>query len=77
MFHFLGAKTGRPSGFSGVGRWIALRVGTVDSAFNELGFNEISEFLNIHFFITDFFNKDITMKEDKILLFLGPLNFAK
>ena len=27
---------------------------TVDSAFNELGFNEISEFLNIHFFKTDF-----------------------
>ena len=28
---------------------------TVDSAFNELGYNEISEFLNIHFFITDLF----------------------
>ena len=27
---------------------------TVDSAFNELGYNEISEFLNIHFFKTDF-----------------------
>ena len=27
---------------------------TVDSAFNELGHNEISEFLNIHFFITNF-----------------------
>ncbi len=28
---------------------------TVYSAFNELGYNEISEFLNIHFFKTDFF----------------------
>ena len=27
---------------------------TVDSAFNELGYNEIFEFLNIHFFKTDF-----------------------
>ena len=26
---------------------------TVDSAFNELGYNDISEFLNIHFFKTD------------------------
>ena len=50
---------------------------TVDSAFNELGSNEVSEFLIIHFLITDFFNKDITMKGDKILFFLGPLNFAK
>ena len=49
----------------------------MDSAFNELGFNEISEFLNIHFFKTEFFNKDSTMKGDKILFFLGPLNFAK
>ena len=29
-------------------------VSTVDSAFNELGYNEIPEFLNIHFFKTDF-----------------------
>ena len=50
---------------------------TVDSAFNELDYNEISEFLNIHFFKTDFFTKDITMKGDKILFFSGPLNFAK
>ena len=28
---------------------------TVDSDFNELGYNEIFEFLNIHFFITDLF----------------------
>ena len=27
---------------------------TVDYAFNELGYNEISVFLNIHFFKTDF-----------------------
>ena len=27
---------------------------TVDSAFNELGYKEISEFLNIHFFKSDF-----------------------
>jgi len=26
---------------------------TEDFAFNELGYNEISEFLNIHFFKTD------------------------
>ena len=45
---------------------------TVDSAFNELGYTEISEFLNIFFF-----HKDITMKEDEIFFFLGPLNFAK
>ena len=51
---------------------------TVDSAFNELGHNEISECLKIHFFKTNFFfNKDIIMKGDKILFFLGPLNFAK
>ena len=50
---------------------------TVDSAFNELGYSEISEFLKIHFFKTDFFNKDITMKGDKISFFPGPLNFAK
>ena len=49
----------------------------MDSAFNELGYNEISVFLNIHFFKTDFFNKDITMKGDKISFFFGPLNFAK
>ena len=49
---------------------------TVDSAFNELGYNEISDFLNIHFFITDFLNKDITMKGDKFF-FPGPMNFAK
>ena len=29
-------------------------VSTVDSAFNELGNSDISEFLNIHFFKTDF-----------------------
>ena len=51
-------------------------VGTVDSAFNELGYDEISEFLDTHFFKTDLFNKDITMKGDKILFFLGPLNLA-
>ena len=28
---------------------------TVDSAFNELGYNEISELLNIHFLKSDFF----------------------
>ena len=50
---------------------------TVDSAFNELSYNEILEFLNIYFFKTDFFNRDITMKGDKILFFSGPLNFAK
>ena len=50
---------------------------TVDYAFNELGYNEISGFLNIHFFITDVFNKDVTMQGDKLLFFLGPLNFAK
>ena len=50
---------------------------TVDSAFDELGYNEISEFVNIHFFKTIIFNKDITMKGDKILFFLDPLNFAK
>ena len=49
----------------------------MDSAFNELGYNEISEILNIHYFKTDFLNKDITMKGDKISFFLGPLNFAK
>ena len=49
---------------------------TVDSAFNELGNNEISEFLNISL-KPIFLNKDITMKGDKILFFLGPLNFAK
>ena len=47
---------------------------TVDSAFNELGYGEIFEFLNIHFFKTDFFHKDITAKGDKILFFLGSLN---
>ena len=50
---------------------------TVDSAFDERSYNEIFEFLNIYFFKTDFFNRDITMKEDKILFFSGPLNFAK
>ena len=50
---------------------------TVDSAFNKLGLNEIFEFLNINFLKTDFFNRDITMKGDKILFFSGPLNFAK
>ena len=50
---------------------------TVDSAFNELGHNDIFEFLNIYFFKTNFFNRDITMKEDKILFFSGPLNSAK
>ena len=50
---------------------------TVDSAFNKLGYNEISEFLNIPLFKTDFFDKDITMKGDKILVFLGHLNLAK
>ena len=29
--------------------------GTVDSAFNKLGYNEICEFINIHFFKTDLF----------------------
>ena len=28
---------------------------TVDSALNELGYNEISQSLNIHFFKTDYF----------------------
>ena len=50
---------------------------SVDSAFNEIGCNEIFEFLNIHFFKPIFLYKDITMKGDKNLFFLGPLNFAK
>ena len=29
----------------------------MDSAINELGYNEVSEFLNIHFFKTDFFKQ--------------------
>ena len=50
---------------------------SVDSAFNNLSYYKIFVFLNIYFFKTDFFNRDITMKEDKILFFSGPLNFAK
>ena len=48
----------------------------MDSAFNELGYNEISEFLNISL-KPIFLNKDNTMKGDKILFFLDPLNIAK
>ena len=47
----------------------------MDPAFNELGYNEISEFLNIPFFKTDFFHKDITMKGDKVLIFPWSLEF--
>ena len=50
---------------------------TVDSAFNELGYNKISEFWVFISLKPIFFNKDITMKGDKILFFLGPLNFAQ
>ena len=46
----------------------------MDSAFNELDYGKICEFLNIYFFKTDFFHKDITAKGDKILFFLGSLN---
>ena len=45
---------------------------TVDSAFNELSYNEIFEFLNINFLKTDFFNRDITVKGDKIFFSLVP-----
>ena len=48
----------------------------MDSAFNELGYNEISEFMNIHFFKSELLNKDNTMKGDNFF-FLGPLNFAE
>ena len=40
----------------------------------------LTKFLNFWTFISlkpIFFNKDITMKGDNILFFLGPLNFAK
>ena len=37
---------------------------------------KISKLFNIHFYKTDFFNKDITIKGDNFF-FLGPLNFAK
>ena len=65
--------------FSGLRFHIVLiyNVHTVDSALNELGYNEISEFLNIHFFKPNLFNEDITIKGDKILFFVGTLNFAK
>ena len=35
-----------------------INIDTVESAFNVLGYNEISEFLNIHFFKSALFNKD-------------------
>ena len=43
--------------FSGLRFHIVLiyNVHTVDSALNELGYNEISEFLNIYFLLTEFF----------------------
>ena len=50
---------------------------SVDSAFNKLGYNKIFDFLYIYFIKTDFLNRDITIKGDKILFFSGPLNSAK
>ena len=50
---------------------------TVDSAFNELDYSEISEFLTFISLKPIFSNKDITTKVDKILFFPGPFNFAK
>ena len=47
----------------------------MDFAFNKLGYNKISLLFNIHFFKTDFFNKDITMKGDKIFIFSWSLEF--
>ena len=55
------------------GDWLC----TVDSAFNELGYNEISEFLNIPFFKIDFFLQRYYYEGGQDFFFHGPLNFAK
>ena len=49
--------------------------GTVDSAFNELGFNEISEFLNIYFFITDLFQQRYYYEGGQNFIFPWSLEF--
>ena len=54
-------------------------IGTVDSAFNVLGINKVSEFLNMFLENRFFFAKVLLIikKGDKFLFFFGPLSFAE
>ena len=49
---------------------------TVDSAFNELGYNEISEFLKIHFFKTDFSQQRYYNEEGQDFIFPWSFKFT-
>ena len=48
---------------------------TVDAVFNELGYNQISEFLNLHFFKTDLFQQWYYYEEGQDFIFPWSLEF--
>ena len=48
---------------------------TVDSAFNELGYNKLSEFLNIHLFKSDFFKQRYYYEGGQDIIFPWSLEF--
>ena len=58
-----------------ISTFFTMHESTVDSAFNELGYDKIWEFLNINFFKTDFSKQRYYYEGEQDFIFLWSLEF--